>query len=196
MGNKKVLLQMKLGLEVTAPINNVGKTRHASMDMSQMGTVKNGKLGSMDFTNLAKNIERKMAAAAAIESGSVKIVSAATTDTKSAANIIASTSALESALCHVGNRGVVLNRIMDSTVRYRPDRDAIVLKAFQSTCIEYDLFRNSLYSTFWLQFNDDEFAALVEYFDPNNNGFLNGYDFMIAFTRLGMNQPRHIKLTQ
>ncbi len=193
MGNKKVLLQMMLGLEVTAPIQS-SKTRAASMDITNMGmpsSSKHGKMGSMDFTALAKSIEKNMAEGGMGMRASVSGFGVSTknqsskNDLKSAASSIASTSALEKALSHIGHIGVVMNKIMESTIRYRPDRDAIVLKAFQSKNIEYDIFRNSLYSTFWLGFSDEEWAAFLEYFDPQQNGVLNGYDFMIAFIRLG-----------
>lgn len=98
---------------------------------------------------------------------------------------IASTSNLEKALSDMGTTGIVMNKILESTIRYRPEKDAVILKAFQSKHIEYDKFRSYLYSAFWLGFDDSEFQCFLEYFDPNKNGVLNGYDFMIAFTRLG-----------
>lgn len=97
---------------------------------------------------------------------------------------IASTSNLEKALTDIGTLGVVMRKIMESTVRYRPEKDAVILKAFQSKHIEYDKFRSFLYSAFWLGFEDLEFESFVSYFDPQKDGILNGYDFMIAFTRL------------
>lgn len=97
---------------------------------------------------------------------------------------IASTSNLEKALADMGTLGVVMRKIMESTVRYRPEKDAVILKAFQSKHIEYDKFRAYLYSAFWLGFEDNEFESFLAYFDPQKDGILNGYDFMIAFTRL------------
>ena len=61
----------------------------------------------------------------------------------------------------------------------------MVLKAFQSKCIEYERFRSYLYSVFLLAFSEDEFKAFLGYFDPEKCGVLNGYDFMIAFIKLG-----------
>jgi hypothetical protein len=97
---------------------------------------------------------------------------------------IASTSNLEKALADIGTLGIVMRNIMESTVRYRPEKDAVILKAFQSKHIEYDKFRSYLYSAFWLGFSDEEFRSFLEYFDAEENGVINGYDFMIAFTRL------------
>ena len=98
---------------------------------------------------------------------------------------VASTANLEKALSDPGIIGVMMNKILHATVRYRPEKDAVILKAFQSKHIEYDQFRSYLYSAFWLGFDDTEFQSLLEYFDAQKDGVINGYDFMIAFTRLG-----------
>ena len=98
---------------------------------------------------------------------------------------IASTSNLEKALADMGTLGVVMNKIMESTVRYRPEKDAVILKAFQSKSIPYDKFRAYLYSAFWLGFDEVEFQCFIRYFDPQTDEVINGYDFMIAFIRLG-----------
>lgn len=97
---------------------------------------------------------------------------------------VASTSNLEKALADMGTTGIMMNKILQSTVRYRPEKDAVILKAFQSKHIDYDRFRSYLYSAFWLGFDDSEFQSFLEHFDPNQDGVVNGYDFMIAFTRL------------
>ena len=105
---------------------------------------------------------------------------------------IASTANLERALADIGVAGEIMRRIMESTVRYNPERDAVMLKGFQHKHIDYDRFRNYLYSLFWLEFNDEEFQAFLDYFEPNRNGTINGYDFMIAFIRLnGIRKSRH-----
>jgi hypothetical protein len=101
-----------------------------------------------------------------------------------AGDSIASTSNLQKALADMGTTGIMMNKIMQATVRYRPEKDAVILKAFQSKHIEYDKFRAYLYSAFWLGFDDPEFQSFLEYFDSEKDGVINGYDFMIAFTRL------------
>lgn len=106
-------------------------------------------------------------------------------NTKEVGDSIASTTNLEKALADTGITGVMMKKILESTIRYRPEKDAVILKAFQSKHIEYEKFRSYLYSSFWLGFEDDEFQAFLVYFDPQKDGILNGYDFMIAFTRLG-----------
>ena len=50
---------------------------------------------------------------------------------QSSSSIIASTINLDRALRDVGTTGVMMTIIMKSTVRYRPDNDGDVLKAFQ-----------------------------------------------------------------
>ena len=97
---------------------------------------------------------------------------------------VASSSNLKKALEDPGVLGKIMNTVLSSTSRYRPNRDTIVLKAFESKCIEYKQFRFNLHSAFWLKFDDAEFKVLCEYFDPPNSGLIDGYSFMIAFTRL------------
>jgi len=93
---------------------------------------------------------------------------------------VASSIGLQTALADPGVGGSALRKIMDSTVRYNPEKDAHVLKAFQSKQIEYDRFRQLLHSTFWLQFTDEEFSAVCQYFDPEKSGLgLDGYQFMM-----------------
>lgn len=105
---------------------------------------------------------------------------------------IASTVNLLRILEDVGPKGRVLKRIMDSTSRYRPDRDAITMKAFQNNAISYVLFRHNLHSAFWLIFSDAEFSAVIEIFDPISNGTVDGYQFVIAFTKLnGIRKDKH-----
>ena len=97
---------------------------------------------------------------------------------------IASTTHLEKALADMGVLGIVMNKIMESTLRYRPEKDAVILKAFQSKSIPYDSFRKYLYSAFWLAFDETEFESFASYFDPQGEKVINGYDFMIVFIKL------------
>ena len=113
---------------------------------------------------------------------------------KEVGDSIASTSNLEKALADTGITGVMMRKILESTVRYRPEKDAVILKAFQSKHIEYDKFRSYLYSSFWLGFEEDEFQAFLAYFDSQQDGIINGYDFMIAFTRLGAIRKSRVSL--
>ena len=106
------------------------------------------------------------------------------TPVESAGQVI-STSKLEKLLADPGVDGVVMNRVLESTVRYRPDKDAIVLKAFQSKHIEYAYFRHFLREAFLLTFTNDEYDHLTAIFDTSNAGVIDGYSFMIAFIRLG-----------
>lgn len=105
---------------------------------------------------------------------------------------VMSSSRLDKLLKDQGVAGVVTRRILDSTVRYNPATDTVVLKAFQSRNIAYDLFRHYLHSSFWLSFTDDEYEAVLQIFDPSDKGCVDGYQFMIAFIRLGgMRKDQH-----
>jgi hypothetical protein len=104
---------------------------------------------------------------------------------KSLTDLVASMSNLQLSLSSSSTIGVVMNRILEATIRYRPEKDYATLKAFQSKRIEYGHFRSYLHAAFWLSFDDFEFHVLTSYFDPMHYNAINGYDFMIAFIKLG-----------
>jgi len=155
VGKKKILLQLKMG----------------GTDPNMMASEVYKKLGSPLDKQSAKN-DNIVSPPRNISP--LKIVDS-----------IASNTNLESALSDGGVLGVVMNKILQATARYRPEKDAVVLKAFQSKCIEYERFRSYLYSVFLLGFSDSEFKVFLEYFDSQNVGMINGYDFMISFIKLG-----------
>ena len=95
------------------------------------------------------------------------------------------TSKLNQLLSDKGIEGDVMRKIMHATVRYNPEKDQIVLKLFQNKFIEPDLFRDILYKAFWLSFSDREFRTMLDILDPGDTGYIDGYQFMIAFIRLG-----------
>lgn len=95
------------------------------------------------------------------------------------------TSKLSQLLSDKGMEGIVIKKIMDATVRYNPEKDQIVLKSFQNKFIEPELFRDILYKAFWLAFSDKEFHTMLDILDPGDTGYIDGYQFMIAFIRLG-----------
>jgi hypothetical protein len=88
---------------------------------------------------------------------------------KAGGDSIASSSHLQRALTDMEDTGRMMRKIQEATVRYRPEKDAVILKAFQSNHIEYDKFRAYLYSAFWLAFDESEFVAFLGYFDPTND---------------------------
>lgn len=73
---------------------------------------------------------------------------------------------------------------MEATSHYRPERDSIRLKAFQFAALEYALFRSNIQSVLWVVFTDDEFTALLTYYDSAGSGVVDGYFFLKSFTRL------------
>ena len=78
----------------------------------------------------------------------------------------------------------VMTKLLDGTVRYRPDKDALSLKPFESAILEYDLFRSLLRANFELAFNDHEYSQVIKIFDKSNAGHIDGFQFIIAFIKL------------
>eukprot|EP01031_Cornospumella_fuschlensis_P040448 gene40448-49296_t len=63
-------------------------------------------------------------------------------------SVIAANGALEKALGDVGMTGQIMRKLLEATTRYRPHRDAILLKAFESKTMAYEFFRLNLNSAF------------------------------------------------
>lgn len=97
---------------------------------------------------------------------------------------VASTTNMKKLIADKGTKGVVIKRIMESTSHFRPERDSIMTKAFQNKAMELHIFRTSLQRAFWLKFTDEEFDAVVEIFDTSKRRLIDGFDFMVAYTKL------------
>jgi hypothetical protein len=160
IGKKKQLLQHKFG-GGSPPSSKPGSPTHALSPSKRAATP----TGNLEDTQNLRELRQKLSLQAPTSA-------------------IASTNRLEDALSDVGLLGVVIKKIMEGTARYRPERDSVLLKAFESRTIDYTLFRQYLNTAFWLTFTNDEFQVLVQYFDPTGAGILDGYSFMKAFVRL------------
>ena len=105
------------------------------------------------------------------------------TDAKKATTI-ASKSNLQRLLEDNDIHGIVMRKIMDATTRYDPGKNDVSLRAFDDRKIDYNLFRNNLNSVFWLRFTDEEYEHLLDIYDSNDNGVVDGYQFMLSFIKL------------
>lgn len=108
---------------------------------------------------------------------------------------VASSNFLENMLTNVSEAGVAMNKILESTIQYRPEKDADVLKAFQSKEIPYSDFRRYLATIFWLSFSDIEYEEVCKIYDVSKTGSIDGYQFMVSFIQLGsIRKARETKL--
>ena len=99
---------------------------------------------------------------------------------------VASTARLNSFLENKGPSGTVMRRILDSTQNYRPEREMTrTAKVFETSELPYELFRKALNSLYQLNFTDEEFSHVKQIFDEHGQGYINGYQFMVAFVQLG-----------
>jgi hypothetical protein len=114
-------------------------------------------------------------------------------DEESMHSEIATTHHLKRLVDSEGITGKIANVIMDTTSRYRPDRDfPVILKAFSCKTLQYEIFKQKLWSTMGLKFPDGEFNVLCEMFDPKHEGVIDGYMFNIVFKKLNMiREDRH-----
>jgi hypothetical protein len=184
VGKKKILIQQKFnhtdGVKTAfSKSGDEGGAHRASTSPKQMNSP-NRRLdspgGSLDSSHSLRDIRQKL-------------------KEQAPTSAIASNTKLEEALSDVGLVGHVVRKIMEATARYRPERDSVMLKAFESRNIEYSLFRQYLNQVFWISFTNDEFHALLQYFDPTNAGIVDGYSFMKAFVRLnGIRKDRESQI--
>eukprot|EP01039_Chlorochromonas_danica_P011214 gene11214-12506_t len=181
VGKKKILLQQKFargddsGHRALSPSSS--PTRGHGTESSRHSPTRSSFGGASVSSRSTSPSERA-------SRGKVKIP-------PSSASQVAATGALERALSDPGMLGIVMRKILQATTNYRPHRDAILLKAFESKVLEYQFFRLNLNTAFWLSFSDEEFQTVVDYFDPSKAGLIDGYAFMIAFTRLAAIRKDH-----
>lgn len=81
--------------------------------------------------------------------------------------------------------GQVTRRIADIAVRYRRERDAVLLNVFNSNALSYEEFRDHLNRSFRLKFSDEEFSEVLKLFDNNGDSGIDGSEFLVCFTKLG-----------
>ena len=170
LGKKKLLLQIKRakeqGLDTThllSPEKNDGSDEDSEDDEN---------LNQLERERRDKNIRIKELAS----QGDRVFIKGNVTSTK---NLVRLLNADDDPLTVT-----VMYKVLNSTVRYNPERDRVVLKAFESKQIDYDLFRSYLHSAFWLSFTDEEFAHLTKIFDKDGTKYFDGYQFMIAFIKM------------
>lgn len=176
-GKKKILLQQKFGLTISSPTPSIRSNSNSNSPERERGSL------SPDGGRLSVNSspgKNNMRSASPFDEKRPKTTSKASVPT----NLVATTSQLEKALTHPGLLGDVMKKLMAATARYHPDRDSIIVKAFESRHITYQLFRSNLATYFSLMFKDEEYEALTEYLDPNEWDVIDGYAFMIVLTRL------------
>jgi hypothetical protein len=196
IGKKKVLVQQKFGGGEGSLRINIGDD--GSVQGSRIGSPSFRSLGSPSFrSNGSPSHKRLDSPGGSIDSmQSLRDIRQKLKD-QAPTSAIASTVRLEEALSDVSYLGHVLRKIMEATSRYRPERDSIMLKAFESRTIDYTLFRNHLNQVFWLTFTNEEFEALINYFDPTHSGIVDGYSFMKAFVRLnGIRKDRESQVVR
>jgi len=97
---------------------------------------------------------------------------------------IASKSNLERLLDDKDTHGIIMKRILEATTRYDPGKNDVSLRAFDDRKIDYNLFRNNLSSIFWLRFSDHEFEYVLDVYDNDGVGTVDGYQFMLSFIKL------------
>lgn len=96
---------------------------------------------------------------------------------------ISSTANLMTLLSSGGTSGAVANKLLESTVHYQPERDAIHLRFFKAKDLNSVIFRLKLLNFFELSFSDDEFEFLCSLFEGDSS-HIDGFEFMIFYIKL------------
>ena len=80
--------------------------------------------------------------------------------------------------------GNAIRKLSQAAIRFRKDRDAIQIRAFETSSLDINNFRILLKRIFFAEFNEEEFVEVIDLFDPNRLGVVNGSDFLTCFTIL------------
>lgn len=80
--------------------------------------------------------------------------------------------------------GKVVRKIATVASRFRRDRDAVLISAFETSAMNYTDFRVLLKRMFFLDFTDEEYSHVVQLFDTNDDKEVSGSEFVICFTLL------------
>ena len=97
---------------------------------------------------------------------------------------ISSTANLMNLLNGGGLGGAIANKLLESTVHYQPERDAIHLRYFKAKDLHCGTFRSKLFNFFELSFTDEEFDFFTTLFDAESVGKIDGFEFMILYIKL------------
>jgi hypothetical protein len=81
--------------------------------------------------------------------------------------------------------GDVTRKIAEVAIRYRRERDAVLLTVFNANALSYEEFRDHLNRSFRLKFSDEEFQEVIKLFDNDGDGAIDGSEFLVCFTKLG-----------
>jgi hypothetical protein len=82
--------------------------------------------------------------------------------------------------------GEVTRKIAEVAIRYRRERDAVLLTVFNTNALSYQEFRDHLNRSFRLRFTDEEFQEVIKLFDNDGDGEIDGSEFLVCFTKLGL----------
>jgi len=83
-----------------------------------------------------------------------------------------------------GIRGETFSILMDAAAKWNPERDGVSAKAFHSTLMSYELFRQRLKEQFLIEFTDKQYKEITDVFDPSQVNVVDGYDFLRSFAKL------------
>lgn len=81
-------------------------------------------------------------------------------------------------------RKSAMRKLTHAAVRFRKDRDGILLACFETRSLKYEEFRIMLKKVFLLDFTDDEYEQAFSLFDTDGSGDVDGSEFLVYFTHL------------
>jgi hypothetical protein len=78
-----------------------------------------------------------------------------------------------------------LEKLIAAAVRYDRDRDAVVMKAFEGPTMTPDVFREQFSRAFFVKLTMPEAVAVVNDFDKDGEGTVDGAEFLLGFFKRG-----------
>lgn len=93
-------------------------------------------------------------------------------------------------------RRSALRKLTHAAVRFRKDRDGVLLACFETRSLNYDEFRLMLKKVFFLEFSDEEYEEAFKLFDTDNSKDIDGTEFLVYFTHLASMWKKEEKALQ
>jgi Ca2+-binding EF-hand superfamily protein len=84
--------------------------------------------------------------------------------------------------------GRALRKVADSAVHYNREKDGVYINAFRGGAMTPEAFRLELRRSLNIKLTDREFQEVISAFDADNDGTINGSEFLVQYTSIGFRE--------
>jgi len=88
--------------------------------------------------------------------------------------------------------GRALKKVSVSAVKYNRDKDGVYIDAFRGGAMSPSSFRLEMRRSLGIKLNDEEFGCIVNEFDEDGDGTINGGEFLVQYMSIGFKEKSRI----